>query len=974
MAEHHLARGREAFAALKSSEGIDFVLEAARTYDEEVGDALGAMRALFEALEHDPKLEVVLPRIQEYADSLDQKSSGNKAGSGALVELRAIAQVLNLHGLEGEAAIPLLERRAQLREERLDDASGALTEWARVIAIAPEHGAAGEAFERLADKYDLWAKYLWLPAWRREQSEDGEVEARHLRELADLYENRLQRRGHALRARMAQWRLSPQLPEQGASLDSGNDELWRLASKIGSYKDPVLPKDPLRRPELTNPELDDAPRWARAEIDPESLKHFDQLGAPNALDFPMTAELADIGAVLEGEDGAPMELPVENTQELDEIEEVDDRAGSESMDSIHDADDGDAEELDIEELDIEELDIEELEMDELDDGSDTLELDDHDAYSVVTAPPTGPQARGPAPPKRPFDPSLGLPKIPQLQSDVVPSRPALPSAWAELERMYLDHASTDPRLELEANLGAARMWDEGADEAEPAFVAHERALSIIPEDPRAIESLTDLATRREASARLIQTYAELLNDAALPEHVIALGMRIAGLHETAESWDEAERRYRGVLAVQLENCEALEKLESIYAAQDRHSDYADAFSKRLSIQAAELDPDAHVERSLQLAQVYESRLDAREKAIDVMRLLAREYPERSDVWERLVRLLLDNQAWAQAIEAMKTCIESTDAPAMHAEFYASMARVYETELELPDRAIEAWRSLADAAPQDGRSLEALARLYEADQRWEELLPVLDARLDSLPNDASSAQARSVALVAKARALREGMGDEAGALQTLEELAEAVPQDDAVSLQLARHYVDADRGDEAVQLLRGRLSALGTQDDAASSREALSIALATHLLDSSDDPEAAREVVDSALKALPDNAGLLRKRVDLSRRTHDLRALVGALAALPEAAGHLEAADIARTQLKDNQLASRIYSRVLTDAKAGGDDPHAVRRQFRAIEGMVQIRTSEEDTEGAIAFMDKQLAEVEEPSVCEIGRASCRERV
>lgn len=945
LAQHHLARGHEAFAQGDASQGIDFVLEAARTYDEQVQDALGAMRALFEALAYDPELDVVLPRIREYGEALDA-SQDELAGAGALVELRAIAETLHLHELDEDVQLSLLERRAVLREQRLDDAEGAMTEWARVLSLAPENGRAAEELERIAGAHSLWGTYLWLPAWRREQSQakDAPVdeEIRELRRLAELYEEKLKRNAHAMRARMQQWRLEPIIPERVGELDGLNEELWRLAGMVGVHSDPELPKDPHLRPELVDPEAADTARWLEVGVDAETLKTLDKVAAPNELDFPHTAELSDIGAVLEDEGNAiatPLELPVEQTQELEDVDELEE----------------------IEEIE----EIEELDFDELE--GDIVEVVD-----TAPAPPQAPPT--PAPPKLPFDPARGLPAIPQLTQAVVPSRPALASAWAEIEAMYVEHAAADIDRELAAHLASARLWDEGADDVEAAFRAHERALLTVPEDESALESLQDLAARRDARGRLIQAYAHLLNEAALPEHVVALGLRIAALHELDEAWEDAERRYRGVLAVQPENLTSLGKLADIFEAQERWSDYADVFSRRLNIEARELTEDEHVTRTLHLATIYETKLDTREKGIDVLRVLAREFPGRPEIWEQLVRLLLDNQAWAQAIEAMKTSIESTDDDAMHAEFYASMAEVYETKLELPDRAIDAWQVLADKKPDDPRPFDALARLFEADKRWDDLLPVLDARLAQLPDDPTTKEARTQTLIVKARALREGKGDEAGALTTLEQLSETAPDNDEVSVNLANLYVRVDRVDDALTLLRRRLGTLPADEDAR--RRTLSISLARLLSTHAKDPEAALEVVEKALSQVPKDAELLRVRVEIARQAHDLRALVQGLSDLSDPDGHLEAAELARTQLGDPQLSSRLFGRVLADAKAEVADPRAVRRQFRAIEGLVQLRIDDNDTAGAIQFMDRQLEEVEDPSVkakllTEIGRITHR---
>ena len=59
---------------------------------------------------------------------------------------------------------------------------------------------------------------------------------------------------------------------------------------------------------------------------------------------------------------------------------------------------------------------------------------------------------------------------------------------------------------------------------------------------------------------------------------------------------------------------------------------------------------------------------------------------------------------------------------------------------------------------------------------------------------------------------------------------------------------------------------------------------------------------------------------------------------------------------------RLFSRVLADAKRHTEAPDSGRHLAVALEGLVQLRIADGDTDGAMEFMDKQLAEVEGPAI------------
>src|SRR5690606_34162272 len=176
----------------------------------------------------------------------------------------------------------------------------------------------------------------------------------------------------------------------------------------------------------------------------------------------------------------------------------------------------------------------------------------------------------------------------------------------------------------EVQLAIARLWEEGADKLDRAFLCHERALLLIPERPESVASLEALAARHEARARLLRAWEQLLNEAALPEHVVALNLRIAEFHELDGRLEPAEARYRAVLAVNPSHLGALRKLLTIYDELDLRPQYVEAYADLLNVERNALGDDERIVRSLRLAELYEDQPGRSDDALELLRFLVRD--------------------------------------------------------------------------------------------------------------------------------------------------------------------------------------------------------------------------------------------------------------------------------------------------------------------------------------------------------------
>ena len=239
----------------------------------------------------------------------------------------------------------LVPKRALIREERLEDPSGAMSEWLRIYSLDSERANPEAELQRLADKHDLWGTYLLLPAHRLRTASSPDEQVERLEEIASVYEQRLDRKEYAFRTRLQAWRQQPDLPPREGELGPLHDTLWRLAAETGSYGKPPVPKDPLLEPALLEPEPSDLKRWSELGLGSDLLSRVprpeEAEPAPASVDESVHAD-----ETVESEAGG-QEAPTkaESTQVIGLDDLVDMAAGADNAGEDQDEDE------DIEELD-----------------------------------------------------------------------------------------------------------------------------------------------------------------------------------------------------------------------------------------------------------------------------------------------------------------------------------------------------------------------------------------------------------------------------------------------------------------------------------------------------------------------------------------------------------------------------------------------------------------------------------------------
>ncbi|HEY0136304.1 MAG TPA: tetratricopeptide repeat protein, partial [Nannocystis sp.] len=611
--------------------------------------------------------------------------------------------------------------------------------------------------------------------------------------------------------------------------------------------------------------------------------------------------------------------------------------------------------------------------------------------------------------------TAGLPPLPELAGPALPARPAVHSAWEELALAYASTPATSKPDKASVAAALARLWDEGAHQPEPALLQLEAALTLTPDDTDLRSRLEDLAAREQLPHRVIDAYSRMIGELTVPEHVVGYGLRLADLYERTGQLDRAEEQYQAVVSVAPRDRDALRALARIHERSGREREYVDASARLLDLEAPELDVETRIGRTLALAQDLVIRVDRLVDATRRLEALAREFPAHPQVQERHADLLIRQGLWTRAVEALRASAATVPDPAFALRATARIANLCEEHLAQVPQAIAAWQEIHQRRPDDAEALAQLQRLYLKTEQYGPLLPIVEQRLAHVAPD--DRDARIALLVVKARALQEGLGDEAAAMATLETLAAEAPENDDVLLGLSRLVRRRGRLDEGLQLLRRRLDDAITAafqvsggpltDDAetpdpfkplpvdpfgpipegeavdpriAAAARIVKIAgaLADALEHEANEPQTALATIDEALLAIPaeeetngpGRAALVARKVALARAQGDAAALIDGLSSLAHPDGLLEAAALARSALGDRELATQLYTRVL--ATRNPSDPQQGKRLSSAIEGLVRLRIEAGDIDGADALMDAQLAELADTELrarilTEIGR-------
>lgn len=871
------ARAREPFEQLAAS------LKIAVLCEEKLNDPARAFGVLRDALPSDPAGHELLPELERLA---------NRTGDwpGLLDVYARVARGRP----DLDDRVEVLRLRAGVREERMKDPRGAMDEYLRSFALQPTNDATKNEILRLADATGRWEDALKMQAQSFALAGDlsGKIEV--ARSAAALVEEKVKDPVRAFRAYLNAFRLAPDDDEI-----VGN--LWRLAAVIGRYEElpPVSPTAAKALAAIDAPEAEDAEEDTGDEA------------ADGARPTAVTA-VSESGELSLDPDAAADSSPVSD-EDVAELRSADlDEGEIREVSGVFEiTDDQDSDE----DEEVSEVGSGEIVLDEL--GSPSLRVQAGKRIRKATPPPPPPKAPPPPPPARrgagsPFE-----------------------TPWEEFASAYEALPANDKPTRFGYLLKVAEIWEKGQKDIDRTVDALERAFKIDTTDETVRAELQRIATEHDEWDRVCDVWLGAVDEFGSIDRAVSLHHDVAKFREALGQIDKAEQRYRAILSLKPDYTPALDRMEEIHRDAERWADLAALLEKRTSGALEALPPGRERRQKYrELADLYEERLEKPYEAIDTLERYVGEagddergadhgdvVDETVDAYEALARLYGKVGLYAKVVDTLQREVELVADTSKARDLRLRVAQIYEKELGLADRAVEAYEAVLSLRDDDDEALTALDRLHEAHGRFDALQDVLARRAElARPSD------RTALVRRRAKILEEKLGNPEAAAGCLRDLGDEALRNEELTAALLRNLRRAGLAHEAARVLAQRLDVARSSGGADMLVSDLQLELGSIRLNDLGDLPGARAAIDAALKVTPERPAALAALGRYFLKQNDFAAFAEtrvreaqASKGRPEAvAALLEAGRVYREQVHDDIKARECFESALNEDRNSGD--------------------------------------------------------
>ncbi len=274
-----------------------------------------------------------------------------------------------------------------------------------------------------------------------------------------------------------------------------------------------------------------------------------------------------------------------------------------------------------------------------------------------------------------------------------------------LEILAISDAESERRVSLLRKIAAVAA-NQLAD-VERALDAQARALK---EDPSVADSLLELeqlAEQANAWDKLITIYNEVAGGLDEPTLAREYWMRLAAIEERLGKVEQAAQSYEKVLSLDPGDAEALQAMDALYRRTEHWDELIGVFRRRI-----ELTGDGTEREALyaQMAQVYEEKLGKPDEAIAAYREVLALDPTSQVALGALDALFTRQSMWTELAENLETQLGLAETEEGQLGLMLRLAALREGQMNEVEAAIEGYRQVLDRDPINEAALGALERL------------------------------------------------------------------------------------------------------------------------------------------------------------------------------------------------------------------------------------------------------------------------
>lgn len=274
------------------------------------------------------------------------------------------------------------------------------------------------------------------------------------------------------------------------------------------------------------------------------------------------------------------------------------------------------------------------------------------------------------------------------------------------------------KARAQARLALHYLEREDDDDAvSKARTQAEEALEIDPQCREALDALSSSYQREDPGAEAwvkLNEHRLAKLDLAREERVPIL-VELGDQREKLGRLDEAEAAFRGALAADAEQVDALRGLERIARSQGSWEEYEQLLRQQLDRYDPQARPDERpkaLDILRKLARLYRELQSSPRREIETLREILNLDPADNEALERIAAISDELGDHEEHARILKRQAELARDPGPRSSLYRRLAELRETRLNDLGGAAAAWEFVDRYAHKRGQALEALERIYE----------------------------------------------------------------------------------------------------------------------------------------------------------------------------------------------------------------------------------------------------------------------
>ncbi len=485
--------------------------------------------------------------------------------------------------------------------------------------------------------------------------------------------------------------------------------------------------------------------------------------------------------------------------------------------------------------------------------------------------------------------------------------------WVELNGVYereLENASGDV-AEAEIRAKIAHLAAERLNDPNKAIDTWKIVLDLRGEDPEALTALANLYEQQQMWRELVDILERQYDIAQSDDdRVNILTRKARTLEGKLERDDLALDDWNRVLDIDYANLAALRAIAAIRRRQGDAHELVSALHQQVDRAAAMLDGEELKEIFRELGKVYGEQLSQPYDAADAWRKLLEVGPdfEAMDALEAIYR---GQEQWTDVIDVKMQRAAALEDPAQKIEEYRQVAELWRETVQEPDKATTAWQKILEVDATHDEAFRELEKLHTAAGRWEPLIELYLARLDTRTETSE----RTDLLRRIAKVFEEQLDDKNQALDALINAFGEDFHDRETAKYLERMAQATGRWGEVIQTANNWLQAQTEPHQ----KIRLCLHLAKWYGDDLGHPEYAQPYYAQIVALDPNNVGALRQMGQLYRKNGNWQQLGATLT---------RALDVAVSDVDRKEILTELGE--LLDSQMGQTD-QAVAHFNRALE-------------------------------------------